>query len=158
MDWIGKRKCAPIPERTTFGAKASVVSGGRNTACTPAAAAVRSNVPRLPGSRIWSGMRMKFGESGIGSGRVEERRGSLVESLCHSGISSEVRKLLPLQSHVIISAPRASFHAALRSHRKVQIEISSLWLLLPRPASRPRPRTRLLHVVPLRVPAMRAPV
>ena len=39
----------------------------QETACTPAAAAVRSNVPRLPGSRIWSGMRMKFGELGIGS-------------------------------------------------------------------------------------------
>ena len=49
---MGSRKCAPIPARSTFGANASVVSGGRKTACTPAAAAVRRSVPRLPGSRI----------------------------------------------------------------------------------------------------------
>jgi len=64
----GRWKCAPMPARTTFGAKGSVVSGGRKTACTPAAAAVRRSVPRLPGSRIRVGNECKVQRWGRGSG------------------------------------------------------------------------------------------
>ena len=100
IEWIGKRKCAPIPERTTFGANASVVSGGRRTACTPVAAAERSSVPRFPGSRIWSGMRIKLGELGIGNW-VSSRTARIP-----CGVSVSLRDFIKLSETTSTSTPR----------------------------------------------------
>ncbi len=46
----GTRNRAPAEARTTFGLVTSTVSGASTTASAPAASAVRSTVPRLPGS------------------------------------------------------------------------------------------------------------
>ena len=100
IEWIGTLKWAPIPERSTFGANASVVSGGIRTACTPVPAAERSKVPRLPGSRIWSGIRMKFGEAGIG------RRELFRTAKIPCGASVSLRDFITLVETSSTSMPR----------------------------------------------------
>jgi hypothetical protein len=50
-------KCAPCPARSTFGDHAKAHCFDSSTCSTPAAAAVRSMVPTLPGSCTSSTMR-----------------------------------------------------------------------------------------------------
>jgi len=51
---IGKRKCAPIPERMTFGSQISTQPFIAIRRSQPMDAQVRMIVPRFPGSRMLS--------------------------------------------------------------------------------------------------------
>ena len=72
---------APIPERRTLGAKASVVSGGRNTAA-PARPPYGATCQGCQGLGIWSGIRTKFGNREWGWGRTQSTARNPLRGFC----------------------------------------------------------------------------
>src|SRR5262249_39744451 len=66
---MDRKKCAPIPARTTFGAQANTELRDRKTWRLPAATAVRRIDPRFPGSWMFSSSRQPEAGSGTGPAR-----------------------------------------------------------------------------------------